>query len=261
MLVSADTFQTDLLDGVQHNSMHWLGYAGDVGEIMHILHTKNPALINSRNIWNETPLHWNIEKKLPIEAMQSLIALGSDVNATFVKTQNIPGTNQFGQLQLQLNGVQYLLERTSFTFACEQHEIAKAKYIMKLPQFNGAQYIDPQQFTIIHWALELKDSQIVHELCTRHPNLLDRPDVYNKTPLAWAVEYFVTTRSQADHNIYKHFISELVSHGAQISDAVRACAGPSVMMLDAVLQDVPRDHDALVLEYVAMGDDGFHEHV
>ena len=200
-------------------------------KVLDAIEAKEPQDLEVRDLTGSTYLQWAVEiQAYSFGVCKWLVDHGSDVNALYIKTSS--GLN-----------------RTAFTDICEQvcmsahvdvkTQMEKAQYILNSSRFN-IKYVDDQGFTALHWAISLKDAKIVHDICTKDISLVNVKDMYNKTALKWASEYY----NAADKALWKDVITELVIHGANTEDLVGT---------DLLGHDFGADHALLEARYVSLG--------
>ena len=97
--------------------------------------------------------------------------------------------------------------------------------------------------TIMHYAVNLKDTRIVHDACEKYPALVTEASLQGLTPLKLLANMY-STADQDAKNILNAIAVELIEHGADAADIA------GVVDLSAV--DIHACHDQFVVTYATL---------
>jgi len=222
-LINSHKFHVEANSYNGYTAFSWALEANST-DALDAINAKTPQDLGAKDPTGQTYLQWTVgSPKYSLGTCKWLIDHGSDVNIEYDKMTQLPD----GRL------VKTAVKRTAFSDICEQFtntnmtpgdaliQKAKAEYIMNSQTFTAkfsANDADGDGFNVIHWAISLKDSKIVHDLCTKYSTLVNEKDNNGNTALKWTAVYYNQASNDWDKESFKNIAAELVSHGAEKED-------------------------------------------
>ena len=201
---------------------------------------------------------WEKVAAIDLEEMSSgktslTLAMGNNISTSVFKWLVDHGANVNVQYKTKVSGQECI--KTPFVDLCERVLLnpfmnsddakvihAKARSILNSDRLDIAKIKTDTTITVMHYAVVLKDTRTVHDVCEKYPELAIEV-AGGTTPLQLLAALYPSAMPDTQ-NVFNAIAIELITHGADAADI------EGVIDLSAV--NIPAAHAQFVVNYAAL---------
>ena len=136
-----------------------------------------------------------------------------------VMNNKLPAAKLLIELGADVNYRNPLTLDTPFIASCDAGNYEAAIYLVLHPTFDATKHTGHAGMSIAHYAVTHKNVQLLHEICTKYPDLIMKCENNDLSPIDIAIFCWIGANNESIKTMWEHIISELTLHGATARDA------------------------------------------